>query len=137
MDLAKNNPSKAAEVGFEFAVKDPSGMEDDKFKITVRGVMAKEVQAYQRKLFREEQLKDAALRRKGKDPEQKTLEELEEQLAADAARRIITWKGLSDDGKEIPFTLEFAENLFKDSSWAFIRSQVLEASNELTNFRSV
>lgn len=136
MDLSKQNPSEAAEVGYEFDVKDPSGMEDPKFKIKVRGVMSKAVMAAQRKAFREEQLKSAANRRKGREAEDKTLEELEEQLAVEAASRIISWVGLEDKGKEVPFSKEFAEELFKDPTWGFIRAQVLEASNDLSNFRS-
>ena len=134
MDLSKHNPSEAAEVGYEFAVKDPTGMEDPDFKIKVRGVMSKQVMQSQRRSFREEQVKAAQLRRKGKEPEDRTLEELEEQLATDAANRIISWSGLKNDGKDVPFTKEFAEELFKDPTWAFIRSQVLEASNDLSNF---
>ena len=50
-----------------------------------------------------------------------------------AAVRVISWKGLSEDGKEVPFSNENALRVFKEHSW--IREQVLEQASNVFNFR--
>lgn len=132
LDLSKTNPADKAEEGYEFTVTLPDGTETDA-KIKVRGSASKTVKDYGRQMYREMQIKEEQARRRGKPLEQPTLEELEEKAAASAAIRVISWKGLGEDGTEIPFSKENAERLFK--KYPFIRDQVIEASDDVMNFR--
>ena len=47
--------------------------------------------------------------------------------------RIIDWKGILEDGAEVPFTKENATRILTEHS--FIREQVMEAAGDLLNFR--
>lgn len=131
-DLSKQDPGLKAEAGYEFVLELPDGTPTD-VKIKVRGAMSKVVQSHQRQLYREKQLKDKMAARKNKLAEDPTIEELEEMTSRAAAVRVISWSGLAEDGKEIPFSKENAEDLFQRYGW--IRHQVLEVSDDLTNFR--
>lgn len=131
-DLAKKDPSLVAEAGYEFVLELPDGTPTDA-KIKVRGAMSKIVQNYSRQVYREMQMKEKVNSRKGKPADEPSLEELEEMASRNAAVRVISWSNIGEDGKEIPFSKENAEDLFKRYGW--IRQQVLEASDDLTNFR--
>jgi hypothetical protein len=132
LDLAKQNPADAAEAGYEMTIVMPDGTDTDA-KIKIRGVMSTVVKNYSRKVFQEMQMKEKMAKRRGKEPEEPTLEELEEMASKAAAVRIISWSNISEDGKEIKFSKEAAEDLMKRFSW--IREQVLQASDDVTNFR--
>lgn len=131
-DLSKKNFSEAAEAGYTFELKLPTGEATGAF-ITVRGEQSKVVKQYGRKKFSEMQMKEQAARRRGKDAETMTLEEAEELAIETAIVRLIGWKGISDAGKEVPFTKEAAAEILREHSW--IREQIMQESNELLNFR--
>jgi hypothetical protein len=63
-----------------------------------------------------------------------TLEEAEELSIESAIVRVIGWKNITENGKEVAFTKENAERIFKEYSW--IKDQVMEESGQLLNFRS-
>lgn len=132
LDLSKTNPADKAEEGFELQVTLPDGTPTEAF-IKVRGAASKKVRDYGRQMFREVQMKEEMARRRGKTVEQPTLEELEEKAAASAAVRVISWKNIGEDGVELTFTQETAERIFK--KYPFIRDQVIEASDDVMNFR--
>ena len=69
-------------------------------------------------------------RKKELDP--MTLEEAED-LAIDAAFvRLISWKGVEEDGKALVFNEENAKKVLREHSW--IREQILTESGMLGNF---
>jgi hypothetical protein len=132
LDLSKQDPAKAAEVGFEFNIVLPDGTETDG-KVKVRGKNSKIVQQFNRKLLQEMKTAEQAARRRGKDVDM-TPEEAEELACRIAANRIISWSGVGKDGKEITFDPVLAEDILKE--YPFLREQVMLESDNLLNFRS-
>lgn len=133
LDLAKTNLSEAADAGYEFEIKLPGSGEGTGAFITVRGEMSKTVKAYARQKFREFQLKEQQAKRRGKANEDLTLEEAEDLAIETAIVRVIGWRGITENGKEVAFSKENADRIFREHSW--IREQVMEESGQLLNFR--
>lgn len=131
LDLSKNDPSKIADVGYEFNVILPDGTETDA-KITVRGANSPAVKTFSRKVQAELKVREQAAKRKGKDDDM-NMDEAEEMLSRAAAVRVISWKGIAEEGKEIVFSKDEAERVLL--KYPFIREQVLEESNNILNFR--
>lgn len=131
-DLAKNNLSVAADVGFEFELKMPTGDSTGAF-ITVRGEESKTVKAFGRNKYKEFQQKQQQARRRGKEADDLTLEEAEDMAIDTAVVRVMDWRGITDGGVEVAFTKEAAARIFKEHSW--IREQVMEESSQILNFR--
>lgn len=131
LDLSKNDPSKIADVGYEFNVILPDGTETDA-KITVRGSNSPAVKTFSRKVQAELKVREQAAKRKGKEDDM-NMDEAEEMLSRAAAVRVIGWKGIAEEGKEIPFSKDEAERILL--KYPFIREQVLEESNSILNFR--
>lgn len=132
LDLQKNDPSVIAEAGFEFTVVLPDGTETDA-KIKVRGNASPVVRNYAKKVFNEMQSRAQYAKRRGKEPEEITIEEAEKMAAKNAAIRVISWSGVGEGGKELVFSVEEAERVFL--KYPFIREQVMEESENLKNFR--
>jgi hypothetical protein len=133
-DLAKHNYTEIAEAGFEFELKLPGTGEGTGVFITVRGDQSKTVKAFGRKKYSEFKLREQQAKRRGKDVDDMTLEEAEELSIESAIVRVISWKNITENGKEVPFTKENAERIFKEYSW--IKDQVVEEAGQLLNFRS-
>ena len=132
-DLAKHNYTEIAEVGYEFELKLPGTGEATGVFITVRGDQSKTVKAFARKKYAEFKLREQQAKRRGKEAEDMTLEEAEELSIESAVVRVIGWKNLTENGKDLPFTKENAERVFKDFSW--VKEAVMEESGQLLNFR--
>ena len=130
-DLKKNNPAVQAEVGFKFTVTLPDGSKTDA-AVTVRGANSPVVKNHSRKIFQEFKVKEQQAKRRGREPEELTLEEAEELAAEAAAVRIMDWDGFSEDGKPVKFSKEEALRLMKE--YPFLREQVMEASDNIFNF---
>lgn len=130
-DLKKNDPAKAAETGHEFEVLLPDNTKTG-FFITVRGDQSSVVKNHGRRVYQQMKMAEEQAKRKGRTYDL-TLEDAEEMGAEAAAVRVISWKGLSEDGKEVPFSNENALRVFKEHSW--IREQVLEQASNVFNFR--
>lgn len=133
LDLAKTNLADAADAGYEFEIKLPGSGEGTGAFVTVRGEMSKTVKAYARQKFREFQLREQQAKRRGKTVDDLTLEEAEEMAVESAVVRVIGWRGITENGKEVAFSKENAERIFTEHSW--IREQVMEESNQILNFR--
>lgn len=131
LDLAKKDPAKVAEVGYEFTVVLPDGSETDA-KVTVRGAQSATVKNHARKVYQEMKVRSDQAERRGKKPEELTLEDLEQMNAENAAMRIISWANVAENGEEVPFTKENAVRVMK--AYPFLSEQVLEASNNVFNF---
>jgi hypothetical protein len=81
----------------------------------------------------EMQKREKIAKGKGKDADL-SIEELEDVGVDRAVVRIISWRGISEDGEDIPFTKENAARILKEHSW--IKEAVFENSDELLNFRN-
>ena len=132
-DLAQHNYTEIAEAGYKFELKLPGTGEGTGVFITVRGDQSKTVKAFGRKKYAEFKLREQQAKRRGKEAEDMTLEEAEELSIESAVIRVLGWEGITEKGKDIPFTKENAERIFKDFSW--IKDQVLEEAGQLLNFR--
>jgi hypothetical protein len=133
-DLAKHNYTEIAEVGYKFELKLPGTGEGTGVFITVRGDQSKTVKAFGRKKYSEFKLREQQAKRRGKEAEDMTLDEAEELSIESAVIRVIAWENITENGKEVPFTKENAERIFKEYSW--IKDQVMEEAGQLLNFRS-
>lgn len=132
LDLSKNNLAEQAEAGYEFELLLPGTKDKTGAFVKVRGSNSKVVRAYARKKYQEMQLRDKMAKRKGKDDEM-TIEEAEDLAIESAVMRVIGWKGIAEDNKEIAFSKENAERVLREHSW--IREQIMEESEDLLNFR--
>lgn len=132
LDLSKANYAEAAEAGYEFELKYPTGENTGAF-ITVRGDESKIVKAYRRKKFNEFEARRIAAKRRGKEMDEITLDEAEELAIEAAIMRVIDWRGITDGGEEVKFSKENAEKILKEHSW--IRDQIMEEASQLLNFR--
>ena len=130
LNLQKTNYAEAAEAGYEFELKKPGTGEGLGAFIKVRGDQSKVVRAWSRRKATEFQMK--TLKSKDKDKPM-SMDEVEDFGVEQAINRIISWRGISDDGvNELPFTVENAERLLKEHPW--ILEQVVEEAKELLNF---
>lgn len=132
-DLVKDDFSKAAELGYTFELKLPTGAPSGA-KLTVIGEMSKAVRDYSRKKFAEWQQKQAIAKRKGKEVEDLSLEEAEELAVEAALVRLIGWEGITENGKEVAFSKEKAAEVLRAHSW--IRDAIMQESADVTNFRT-
>lgn len=131
-DLIKQDFNKAAEQGFTFDLKLPTG-ENSGAKLTVIGDMSGTVKAYSRKKFAEYQMKQSIAKRKGKDMDDLSLEEAEELAVEAALVRLVDWSGIQEEGKEVKFSKEKAREVMLAHSW--IREAVMQEAADLTNFQ--
>ena len=130
-DIKKTNLAEQAEAGYEFEVKLPDGSSTD-FYITVRGNLSPKVKKFSKDLFNQLQLKELQAKRKGKADQPVDLDEAEETLVKSAVARIVTWKGLEDDGKVVEPTQENFVRIMTELDW--VRKQVLDESDNDANF---
>lgn len=129
-DIAKTNVAALAEAGYEFAVKLPDGSPTD-FFVKVRGTHSSKVKAFSKKVFNQLQLKEQQAKRKNKENEF-SLDEAEDMAIDSAVLRIISWRGLEEDGKEVPFNEETARRIMRELDW--VRAQVLDEADIAGNF---
>ena len=130
-DIKKTNLAEQAEAGYEFEVKLPDGSSTD-FYITVRGNLSPKVKKFSKDLFNQLQQKELQAKRKGKADQPVDLDEAEETLVKSAVARIVTWKGLEDDGKVVEPTQENFVRIMTELDW--VRKQVLDESDNDANF---
>lgn len=133
LDLAKTNIAEAAEAGAEFELLLPKSNASTGAFVKIRGEESEIVRKHGRKVFNESQARAAMLRKRGKEDQPMTLEEAEEQLTDAAIVRVISWRGLTENGKEVEFNVENAKRIFKQHPW--IRDQILEESKTLIYFQ--
>lgn len=134
--MTQTNLAAMSEQGFEFEVEIPEVREKTGWFITVRGDQSKKVLDFSRRKYNERQTRELQAKRRGKDPEQLSLDDAEDLLAESAAIRIIGWKGLTegegDQVKDVPFTPDGAVTIMKSLPW--VRDQVLAEAAALANF---
>ena len=130
-DIKKTNLAEQAENGYEFEVKLPDGSSTD-FFITVRGNLSPKIKKYSKDLFNKMQQKELNNKRKGKAEQPMDIEEAEATLVDSAVVRIITWRGLEEDGVIVEPTSENFKRIMTELDW--VRSQVIEESDNAANF---
>lgn len=132
LDLVKTNLSEKAEAGYEFELKMPGTDEPLGAFITVRGTESPKVKAYGKKVFREMQLKETQAKRKGREPDQMTIEDAEDMAIESALVRMIGWRGIEEDEKEVKFSDENVRRILREHGW--IRQQITDESDLISNF---
>ncbi len=130
-DLAKNNYSEKAEVGYQFELLTPVLQEPTGVKIKVRGAKAAKVVEAQRRRFKEIQQKQKTDKQHKRDSDV-TIEQAEDFLNEDAAIRVISWSGLQDNGADVPYDFDTVVEVFRKHDW--IREAVVFESDNLVNF---
>ena len=123
LDLAVKNLAEQSEAGYEFELTWPPTGEKTGAFIKVRGAQSKVSRAFARKKYTEFRQKEQMAKRKGR----------EDMAIETAITRIISWKGITDAGVEVPFNKENAERILREHSW--IREAVVEESDQLLNFQ--
>jgi hypothetical protein len=132
-DIKKNDPTKLAEAGHTFKIETPDGEVQDA-TVTVRGTNSPKVKDFLRTSHNQWRMRDAQAKKRGKEPEDLTIDELEDFGIRSAVVRIIGWKGIEEDGKVIVFSPEEAVRLMTEH--AFLRDAVVKESDNALNFRS-
>ncbi len=131
LNLNVLNVSEVSEAGIEFELVHPATGEGLDAWIKVRGEKSRTVQNHARKVVTEMQKREKVAKGKGKDNDL-SIEELESLAIDRAIVRIISWRGIQEDGQDIPFTRENAEKVLKEHPW--IREAVMEESEDLNEF---
>ena len=134
VDILKiKSAGEMAETGKDIKIKAPDG--SDSFTVTVRGSNSDAYQKHFKKVFRDEQRKALAQKRKPKDDEPIELDEAFEKLVDDCIVRVVKWDGLMNGAKPLectPDNIKLVIGLYGKNNFAneFI-SRVAEASEEL------
>lgn len=130
-DLNKQDFSKSAESGYTFGLKLPTGA-DSGAKLTILGELSPTVKAYGRKKFQEYQQKQAIARRKNRDVEDMDLDEAEALAVEASLVRLVGWSGITEEGKDVPFSKEKAAEVLTKHAW--IREAIMQESGDVLNF---
>ena len=131
LNLSVLNVSEVSESGIDIELVHPATGEGLDAWVRVRGKDSRTVQNHARKVVNDMQKREKIARGKNKDADM-SIEELEMLAVERAVIRIISWRGIEEDGQPVPFTVENATRVLKDNPW--IREQVLENSDDLTEF---
>ena len=131
LNLSVLNVSEVSESGIDIELVHPATGEGLDAWVRVRGKDSRTVQNHARKVVNDMQKREKIARGKNKDADM-SIEELEMLAVERAVIRIISWRGIEEDGQPVPFTVENATRILKDNPW--IREQVLENSDDLTVF---
>ena len=131
LNLSVLNVSEVSESGIDIELVHPATGEGLDAWVRVRGKDSRTVQNHARKIVNDMQKREKIARGKNKDADM-SIEELEMLAVERAVVRIISWRGIEEDGQPVPFTVENATRILKDNPW--IREQVLENSDDLTGF---
>jgi len=132
LDLDTTNVNKQSEEGYELEVLHPVTNEPTGAKITVRGEQSATVRNFSKRKYNEYKQREAQAKRRGREVEDLTLDEAEELAVESAVIRVISWEGIGASGKPLAFTPENATAVLKEHAW--IRDQIVEASQNLANF---
>ena len=131
LNLSVLNVSEVSESGIDIELVHPATGEGLDAWVRVRGKDSRTVQNHARKVVNDMQKREKIAKGKNKDADM-SIEELEMLAVERAVIRIISWRGIEEDGQPVPFTVENANRILKDNPW--IREQVLENSDDLTGF---
>ena len=131
LNLSVLNVSEVSESGIDIELVHPATGEGLDAWVRVRGKDSRTVQNHARKVVNDMQKREKIAKGKNKDADL-SIEELEMLAVERAVVRIISGRGIEEEGQPVPFTVENATRILKDNPW--IREQVLENSDDLTGF---
>ncbi len=120
-----------SEAGYTFEPTYPDGTGIGA-TITVRGPDSDKVRAMLRQQMAQAAAREMSAKKRGRDPEPMTLEELEAQVVDMAVAYTITWSGFEDGDKLMEPTEANFRLIYSEYSW--IRRQVMDEAQELGNF---
>ena len=132
-DIVKTNFAEIAEQGFEFELKNPLTGDGLEAYITVRGKLSPKMKKYNKSVFNKLQAKEILNKKRGKD-DRLDLEEAEQMQRDAALARIISWRGLEVDGKELGNTEEGFKQVINDPNLAWVVEQIIEEADNSANF---
>lgn len=121
----------ASEAGHRFEPRYPGG-EPIGATITVRGPESEPVKRLVREQMAQLQQREALARKRGRDAEALTLEELRQQSIDLAVAYTIDWEGFASAGEPMAPTEANLRAVYTDHSW--LRRQVIDEAQELGNF---
>lgn len=132
-DFGVTNYAQQAEQGYEFELKAPTTGEGIGVFITVRGELSPAVKRFNKALFNKLQAKDLQ-RKKRKEEDRIDLDEAEQLQRERAIARIVSWRNVVVDGKELPSTEEAYKEFLSNPDFSWVVEQINEQSNDPTNF---
>jgi hypothetical protein len=130
-DLAKNNLTNKADVGYKFEVIFPETLEKTGIFITVRGDYSPTVKDHSIKVYNQINQDEKNAKKRGREVD-RSIDELENMSVDSTAVRVITWEGVVENDKPTEFSEANLKRILKDHSW--IREQINEHSQNLANF---
>jgi hypothetical protein len=129
-DIIKQDFSKSAQQGYEFELLLPEGTASGAY-FTILGEMAPDVQNFIKRNVNEQIRKERLPKKNGRE-EIPTIEDIYEKNVEAALIRLISWRGIQENGKDVPFSKEKAAEIMAKHNW--IAPQILEESNKVENF---
>ncbi len=129
-DITLQDYSKAAEVGYSFNLKLPTGA-DSGASLTVLGEQSPTIKNYSKRKFQEYQQRQQIAKRKGREDDI-SLDEAEEMAIDSALVRLVGWNSIQEEGKEVKFSKDKAREILEKHSW--IREQIMQESGDVLNF---
>lgn len=131
-DIARiPSAQQASEAGYTFPAIYPDGTPAG-VSITVIGPDSEAAKAHAARRFAQMQGRAAAARRTGRDADELTADELEQQMVELAVVYTAGWTGVLEGGQPLPCTADNARRLYRLHPW--LRSQVVTEAQTLGNF---
>jgi len=129
----QNTPKTAAasEAGYTFEPTYPDGTGIGA-TITVRGPDSEKVRALVRQQIAQASARELTAKKRGRDLEPLSLEEIEAQVVEMAVAYTVTWKGFEDGDKTLEPTEANFRLIYTEYPW--IRRQVVDEGQDLGNF---
>ena len=131
-DLASLDTTTACDKGTEIELKHPVTNVPLGMFIKIIGKDSKEFKDFTRQKINERLRKDALSQKRGKDPEIRTIEGIEEENIELLTLCTKGWRGVELNGKELPFTPENVKKVYKEYSWIY--EAINTSIGELDNF---
>ena len=130
-DLIEQDFSTSAEAGYTFELVLPNGVSSGAH-LTILGDLSKTVRDYSKRKYQEFQTRNQVAKRKGKEPDDISLDEAEDMAVEAALVRLIGWNGFIEKKKDVPFTKEKAAEVLRKHGW--IRDAIITEAGDVTNF---
>lgn len=126
VDISSFDAISEAEQPFDLLMKNADGSETP-VTLCILGQFSSAVEQWNSAFFRKYQRDTEMAKRKGKEPEIKSYEEMRDQDVDGTLVRVVAWKGVSNE-----FDKEKLRNaLLRNPHW---RRQIQEASEDAANF---
>ena len=131
-DLANLNTTSACDKAEEIELKHPVTNVPLGMFLSVIGKDSKEFREHTRRRINERLRRDAMATKRGKDPEVRTIESIEDENIELLVLCTKGWRGMIMNGDDLPFTRENLIKVFKEYTWIY--DQANENIGALDNF---